>query len=283
MKIPGLRAVFGERYPDPVRVVSLQYSLEEIEKNIEDPKWASTSTEFCGGTHVAKTDEIKEFVILEESSIAKGIRRVVAVTGHEAAEVSRKAAEFETKLERIANLDGKDKEAALKPFLPELAQSGISLLTKQKLTERHGKITSDLAAQAKAKLAADQKVITDEIKAYFASNPNANVFVGKFDVAAGNPKILSAATTAGKSLQKAIYVFSTDAANGKVAHTNFLPKAVLESKKLGCKQWLADVSAILGGKGGGKDESATGVGSNVARVDEAIKTAQKVYADKVEA
>lgn len=49
-QIPGLRAVFGEAYPDPVRVVTLEYSLEEIQADIENPKWRSTSVEFCGGT-----------------------------------------------------------------------------------------------------------------------------------------------------------------------------------------------------------------------------------------
>lgn len=49
-KIPGLRAVFGEAYPDPVRVVSIGYPPEDIEKNIESSKWRSTSIEFCGGT-----------------------------------------------------------------------------------------------------------------------------------------------------------------------------------------------------------------------------------------
>ena len=49
-KIPGLRAVFGEAYPDPVRVVALAFDVEEMEKNIEDPKWRQTSVEFCGGT-----------------------------------------------------------------------------------------------------------------------------------------------------------------------------------------------------------------------------------------
>lgn len=49
-KIPGLRAVFGESYPDPVRVVSLEYDVNEIAKDIENPKWRSTSVEFCGGT-----------------------------------------------------------------------------------------------------------------------------------------------------------------------------------------------------------------------------------------
>ena len=49
-KIAGLRAVFGESYPDPVRVVSLEFDVDDIAKDIENPKWRSTSVEFCGGT-----------------------------------------------------------------------------------------------------------------------------------------------------------------------------------------------------------------------------------------
>jgi alanyl-tRNA synthetase len=51
-KIPGLRAVFGESYPDPVRVVTLEYDVQEISQDIENAKWRSTSVEFCGGTYV---------------------------------------------------------------------------------------------------------------------------------------------------------------------------------------------------------------------------------------
>lgn len=51
-RIPGLRAVFGESYPDPVRVVTLEYDVEEMSQDIENPKWRSTSVEFCGGTYV---------------------------------------------------------------------------------------------------------------------------------------------------------------------------------------------------------------------------------------
>lgn len=49
-EIPGLRAVFGESYPDPVRVVSLEYSVEEMLQDIHNPKWRATSVELCGGT-----------------------------------------------------------------------------------------------------------------------------------------------------------------------------------------------------------------------------------------
>lgn len=49
-RIPGLRAVFGESYPDPVRVVTLGHDIDEITNDIDNPKWRNTSVEFCGGT-----------------------------------------------------------------------------------------------------------------------------------------------------------------------------------------------------------------------------------------
>lgn len=52
MEINGLRAVFGETYPDPVRVVSLEFEAEEMLKDPTSVKWMETSTEFCGGTFV---------------------------------------------------------------------------------------------------------------------------------------------------------------------------------------------------------------------------------------
>lgn len=105
--------------------------------------------------------------------------------------------------------------------------------------------------------------ITDEIKQYFDANPNENVYVGVFGIG-GNakvslsslvhlysqltPQILSAASAIGKTLSKAIYVFSPDEETGKVAHLNYLPKEVLSSKKLDAKIWLGEVSKVIGGK-----------------------------------
>ncbi|RXK35812.1 alanine-tRNA ligase [Tremella mesenterica] len=281
-KIPGLRAVFGEAYPDPVRVVSIGYPLEEISQNIEDTKWRSTSIEFCGGTHVAKTDDIKDFVIIEESSIAKGIRRIVAVTGHDANDVSRRGLEFERRLERIESMQGKEKETSMKPYLAELGQSGISLVKRHSLQRRFDKLSSDLAAITKTRLAAEQKQVSEEIKTFFLENPNENVYVGIFGVD-GNIKVLSAAVTStGRTLSKAIYAFSSEIDTGKVTHVNYVPKEILDKKSLDAKVWLSEVSKVLGGKGGGRDDSATGVGVEGGKIEEALKVAKEVYKSKVE-
>jgi hypothetical protein len=67
-------------------------------------------------SHVAKTGDIKDFVITEESGIAKGIRRLVAVTGEEAHEVSRVANAFEARLDRVEKMSGKEKDSGLKSY-----------------------------------------------------------------------------------------------------------------------------------------------------------------------
>jgi alanyl-tRNA synthetase len=68
------------------------------------------------GSHVVKTGEIKDIVITEESGIAKGIRRITAVTGHEAADVERVADDLQSELNSILQLKGKERENAMKQF-----------------------------------------------------------------------------------------------------------------------------------------------------------------------
>ncbi len=66
-KLPGVRAFFGEKYGDVVRVVSIGQD--------------GFSAEFCGGTHLSRTGEAGFFKIIGEEGIAKGVRRITAVTG----------------------------------------------------------------------------------------------------------------------------------------------------------------------------------------------------------
>uniref|UniRef100_A0AAQ5ZIE4 Alanine--tRNA ligase n=1 Tax=Amphiprion ocellaris TaxID=80972 RepID=A0AAQ5ZIE4_AMPOC len=82
--IRGLRTV-DEVYPDPVRVVSVGLPASELLDHQTDRE---TSVELCCGTHLLRTGDIEDLVIVSERQMVKGISRVIAVTGREAARVS---------------------------------------------------------------------------------------------------------------------------------------------------------------------------------------------------
>ncbi|KAM0746309.1 hypothetical protein T439DRAFT_330022 [Meredithblackwellia eburnea MCA 4105] len=276
-QIPGLRAVFGEAYPDPVRVVTLEFSVEEITADITNPKWRQTSVEFCGGTHVAKTGDIKDFIITEESGIAKGIRRVIAITGEEARAASLRASDAEARFAAIEKLEGKEKDKALKVYDTELSTLDISVVRKEALKEKLKVVRKAVADAGRAQEKEQSKQVTELVTAYFKEKPDAKIIATRLD-ASGNVKVMQAATLQAKTLGKAAYFFSVSDED-KVVHVNFLPKEEI-SKAFNAKTWIQPVSAILGGKGGGKDDSTQGVGTEVDKIDEAIAAALKAYESK---
>lgn len=132
--------------------------------------------------HVAKTGDIKDLVITEESGIAKGIRRITAVTGHEAHEVTRVAQALKAKLDSLELASGKEKDAGLKALSvvrvlstftglkfterpQELGQADISVIRKTELRDRLATIRKAFDKQAKEKEAATNK----EVRVYRSS------------------------------------------------------------------------------------------------------------------
>jgi alanyl-tRNA synthetase len=276
--IPGLRAVFGEAYPDPVRVIVLGYDVDEVAKDIDNPKWRSTSVEFCGGTHVVKTGDIKNFVITEESGIAKGIRRIVAVTGQEAHEASRVANSLKVRLEQLELTEGREKDTGLKALSVELGQADISVLLKAELKDRLATVRKALDKQIKEKENAINKAAVNALVTFFEEKPDSEVYFAILEVD-GNAKILQNVVMQGKKLGKTVYVFSVDAEGGKVAHANYVSESA-RSRGLDARTWASKVSEILGGKAGGKEDGAQGVGVNVAQVEEALKVARETFSSK---
>ncbi|KAH9809399.1 tRNA synthetases class II (A)-domain-containing protein [Melampsora americana] len=278
-KIPGLRAVFGERYPDPVRVVVIGAEPIELEiENLNETKWLKYSVEFCGGTHVKKTNEIKELILVEESGIAKGIRRIVAVTGEEAKTVIELANELNLKLDKIIKLPIKEKEQALKGFSVELAGVEISVLEKSKIKEKFGIVQKELVELGKLQTKADEKKATQLVKDWIQAHPNERVMIDVLDVGS-NTKCLMSACGILKTEGKAGYLFSINESDGKIVHVNSLTKEMVQDD-WNAKIWMDEIIKVLGGKGGGKGDTAQGVGDQIKKVNEAIEMAKKTFLNK---
>lgn len=221
-EIAGVRAVFGETYPDPVRVVSVGVEVEELLHNVKDPRWEEVSVEFCGGTHVQKTGDIKDLIILEESGIAKGIRRIIAVTGEDAHEVQRVAKDFEMRLDRLDAMPlGSMKEQDAKQMQVELNQLSISAVQKSKLRERFAGVNKQVIEGQKAQQKLEAKKALETITSYFEASENKDKpwLVTNLPISA-NAKAVSETLNYVKSkLQdKTVYVMAADGQQGRVAH-----------------------------------------------------------------
>lgn len=69
MSIKGLRAVFGEKYPDPVRVLSIGNPISGMLSEPVSDKWVQQSLELCGGTHLSNTEEAKAFTLVQVTNL----------------------------------------------------------------------------------------------------------------------------------------------------------------------------------------------------------------------
>ena len=71
MSINGLRAVFGEQYPDPVRVVAVGNKVSDMVAAPDKDDWLTGSVELCGGTHIKNTKEAHGFALVNEEASAR--------------------------------------------------------------------------------------------------------------------------------------------------------------------------------------------------------------------
>jgi alanyl-tRNA synthetase len=238
----GAMALFGEKYGDRVRVVSVG-------------DWAR---ELCGGTHVARSGQLGVIKLLSESSIGAGVRRVEALVGVDAYRfLARehmllnsltgliKGARTEELPERISDLltKMKDIEKELAALRSASAMSDLSSVASQ--AKNLGGTSVILTKVAEGIVVDDLRKIALDLR-----NRNVDSVVGLISVCDGKPVLVIAVS---------------DAARAKGHKAGALVK-------IG--------STVLGGGGGGKDDFAQGGGTAVSEIDAALIAIERSLAGK---
>lgn len=287
--IRGLRAVFDETYPDPVRIISVGIPVEHLEKDPLSPAGDTTSIEFCGGTHVQYAGHIGDFVISSEEAIAKGIRRIVALTGPEATKALKKTELLENQLNELKSTIDSDKDASkskehvkkIVELNDEVSQALIPYWKKDEIRNTLKNLKKTLDDKDRAAKAAVAAQVVEEIKEFVNANPNLPILVKELK-AFNNTKALDTALKQVRSLSpntSALFV-TVDPDSNKMFCLSSVPKEAID-KGLKANEWVQEVAKKLGGKGGGKPDSAQASGSNIAPVDEILDLAMKFAETKL--
>ncbi|MEM7294699.1 MAG: alanine--tRNA ligase, partial [Pseudomonadota bacterium] len=234
----GAIALFGEKYGDEVRVVSM----------------GDTSVELCGGTHVARTGDIGLFRITGETGIAAGVRRIEAVTGEYALARSLDESRALSELTELARTSRDNLSAKVQQILERNKSLEKDVQRLQQQLARGG--SSDLASQAHDVGGIKVLAVTVE------GSPDARVLRDTAD------------RLSDKMPNSAIVLAS--AADSKVSLVARVSKSLTD--RLKACDLFNSVAQQIGGKGGGRPDMAQAGGNQpenlpaaLASVDEWVK------------
>lgn len=288
-KINGLRAMFDEHYPDPVRVVSVGISVDDLLKNLEGSLGFDTSVEFCGGSHLHKTGHIGDYVIVSEEGIAKGIRRIVALTGPEAIKALNKQSVLENEVNNVASyikeqgdkVNQKDVVKKIVDLTNDISPAQISYWKKDELRNMLKNLKKQLDDKERAAKAETINNVTEKAKELCIEEKDSKVIVAELK-AYGNTKALDGALKQVKQLcpNTAAIFFSVDDDTNKIFCLAAVPKNAIERGLL-ASEWVQSIATLINGKGGGKAESAQASGSNPSCLNEAMKIAREFAISKL--
>lgn len=234
----GATALFDEKYDDEVRVLSID----------------DFSMELCGGTHVSNTGFIGNFVILSESSVSSGVRRIEATTGSNVFDVIRADRNI------LNEISAQVKATSTNEMVNRVKNLVVDIKNK------NSEILSLKSTIANAKL----KVIDHVIKNAEEKN-GIKIIVNVFDDVDIN-KLRDACTNVKDKIDCGIIMFAS-VINGKA---NVVCMANKKAVELGidCGNIIRETLKLAGGSGGGRKDMAQGSATNVDKLREAF---DKVY------
>ena len=240
----GAMMLFGEKYADEVRVLSI-----------------GSSKELCGGTHVARTGDIGLFKVLSEGGVAAGVRRVEAITGTNALRYTQ---EQERRVQGIS--------ALLKVQADEVAERVAGILDNVRALEKE-------LARLKSKLAASQgdDLISQAVELTGPAGGHIRVLAAMLEGA--DVATLREAMDKLKDKLKSAAVVLATVADGKV--TLIAGVTADQTAKVKAGELVNFVAQQVGGKGGGRADMAQAGGNQPEQLPAALAAVQAWVAAKL--
>ena len=255
---------FGEKYGDAVRVLQIGGVPHALN---------GYSMELCGGTHVRSTGEIGPFRVVKEEAIAAGTRRIEAVAGDAAGAWAREEApRQQEKFEALAR-----KKPDI-PRLPAFETNGETAELLKQIDARAvhlEKIAADVRGWEKKTAKTDEAELRSRAaqiaNQLVASHAGKNLCVA--EVANADATLLQAVADALKPKFNGP-IFLVSARDGSIALIAAVPKEL--TAKFQANKLIQQIAPIVGGKGGGRPESAQGAGKDPSKVAEALARARQL-------
>ena len=279
LKINGLRAVFGEKYPPMVRVVSIGVPVADLLKDPANEQWRQFSVEFCGGTHLKRSDEVEAFVVTVEESVSKGIRRIVALTGSAASAALSQSQELLNAVERARALPESELAQTIASLQKQLGGvETLPLRAKRRVQVAIAELQAKLKAWEKTQQKASAGAGVDAVAlagqlldAATALGPG-KLIVGEVPGAGGDQLLAAMDSLRKKAPSYALMLAS--ASDGKV---NFVAAVSddLIAKGLKAGDWIREVAKVAGGGGGGRPNMAQAGGKDPAKLPDALARARE--------
>ena len=270
--IEGCRAVFGEVYPDPVRVVTVG---------------DDTSVEFCGGTHISNTADAEAFVLVEEGAVAKGIRRISAVTKDLAKQAISEGESFQQVVTNVEALDADtpdlDKQAGA--IRKDLDAAFVSAALKAELRSRIEGIQKKANEAKKAALAKRVDIVLNDVrkKVMEALDAGKKSIVLNIDIGAdskASQKVVNAVKKIAPDMAFMGLSEEEQGSGGKLMAFAVVPESLVDGG-LKADEWVRSTLEVAGGRGGGKPGNAQGQAPKCDNVEEVLKAASNFAGEKL--
>ena len=240
-KAMGAEALFGEKYGEIVRIIQI----------------GDYSTELCGGTHLKNTSDIGMLLILSETGIASGVRRIEAITGGEAYKYVKKQQQTINKITELFKTPTSNLLNRLESLINEIKEKDNEI----------NKLKSRLASDA-----------TDEILDKVQNINNVNVLIAKVE-----PQTMDDLRKLGDILREKIKSGVIVLASPLDDKVNFIATATKDivDKGVHAGNIVKQAAQITGGGGGGRPNMAQAGGKDVTKIDKALEQVEVILREQL--